>query len=233
MYCELLLSTDSGANWSRLAPHAQYIPHGANGAPDSHTVYAAARPLAAPHAPGTTLLYYAGGHGPHSGPRRNYWMLATAPSSALAGHAGPGAVTTRPLEEVRRRWGLGGGDSGGGGKSGDGGGGGGGGGGGDGGSDGGSDGGGDVRDAPPALLLHHAGGAVRVDAVRGTDEAAAVLAVGVTAAAAERELGQGVVSSRVEWAPPAAGREHTWGRGVRLRFTLAAGVVLFALEFLE
>ena len=226
MYCELLLSTDSGANWSRLAPHAQYIPHGANGAPDSHTVYAAARPLAAPHAPGTTLLYYAGGHGPHSGPRRNYWMLATAPSSALAGHAGPGAVTTRPLEEVRRRWGLGGGDSGGGGKSGDGGGGG-------GGGDGGSDGGGDVRDAPPALLLHHAGGAVRVDAVRGTDEAAAVLAVGVTAAAAERELGQGVVASRVEWAPPAAGREQTWGRGVRLRFTLAAGVVLFALELLE
>ena len=37
VYCELLMSTTHGANWTRLAPGRAYIPHGGPGSPDSHT----------------------------------------------------------------------------------------------------------------------------------------------------------------------------------------------------
>ena len=109
VYCELLVSTTFGANWTRLSPGNAFIPHGAAGSLDSHTTYAAARPFESPHQPGTMLFFYAGGNGPHSGPRRDYWMLATAPSTALAGYAGPGTVTTNILPPPRsqrqqRRW---------------------------------------------------------------------------------------------------------------------------------
>ena len=63
VYCELLLSPTYGANWTRVAPGTAYIPHGPPGSPDSHTTYAAARPFESPQAPGSTLLYYAGGNG--------------------------------------------------------------------------------------------------------------------------------------------------------------------------
>ena len=101
VYCELLRSTTYGANWTRLAPGQPFIPHGPAGSLDSHTTYAAARPFESPDTPGTMLFYYAGGNGPHSGPRRNYMMLATTPVSALAGYAGPGTVLTHPVTACR------------------------------------------------------------------------------------------------------------------------------------
>jgi hypothetical protein len=99
VYCELLRSTTYGANWTRLAPGQPFIPHGPASSLDSHTTYVAARPFESPDKPGTMLFYYAGGNGPHSGPRRNYMMLATTPTSALAGYAGPGTVLTHPVKE--------------------------------------------------------------------------------------------------------------------------------------
>ena len=64
--CELCRSTDYGKTWERLAPHKEFIPLGAGGTFDSHTCYAAP-PILDPSDPATTLLYYAGGDGPHSG----------------------------------------------------------------------------------------------------------------------------------------------------------------------
>lgn len=105
VYCELLRSTTYGANWTRLAPGQPFIPHGGAGSLDSHTTYAAARPFESPDAPGTMLFYYAGGNGPHSGPRRNFMMLATAPTSALAGYVGPGVVLTHAVQACEGgRW---------------------------------------------------------------------------------------------------------------------------------
>ena len=59
VYCELLVSSNSGANWTRLAPHVSFIPLGEDGAAfDSHTCYAAnglvgsGRAGADPRAPG-------------------------------------------------------------------------------------------------------------------------------------------------------------------------------------
>ena len=85
VYCELMSSGDHGASWTRLAPHQPFIPLGGNGTFDSHTCYAA-NPIADPrNASGRVLLFYAGGNGPHSGPRANSMALATAPADALVG----------------------------------------------------------------------------------------------------------------------------------------------------
>jgi len=87
--CELLLSSDSGASWTRVAPFQAFIPHGAPGSADSHTTYAGSRPFLDPaDSRGERLLiYYAGGDGPHSGRRSDSLMLATANASSLAGLA--------------------------------------------------------------------------------------------------------------------------------------------------
>lgn len=84
VFCELMQSTNFGQNWTRLAPHKAWIPTGANGAFDSHTCYAA-RPFVDPRQPNVTLLYYAGGNGPHSGTRADYIAVATAPTNSYAG----------------------------------------------------------------------------------------------------------------------------------------------------
>ena len=84
VYCELLVSTDHGGNWTRLAPHAQFIPLGAPGAFDDHTCYAAP-PIVDPANASRTLLYYAGGNGPHSGLRSDFIAPATVPTHAFVG----------------------------------------------------------------------------------------------------------------------------------------------------
>ena len=84
VYCELLVSTDHGGNWTRLAPHAQFIPLGAPGDYDDHTCYAAP-PIVDPGNASRTLLYYAGGNGPHSGLRSDFIALATVPTHAFVG----------------------------------------------------------------------------------------------------------------------------------------------------
>jgi hypothetical protein len=75
---------------------------GPAGSPDSHTTYAAARPMIDPNDPARLLLYYAGGNGPHTGQRDDFMMLATSPTNALVGLAAGGAdpeavVTTHRL----------------------------------------------------------------------------------------------------------------------------------------
>jgi hypothetical protein len=82
---------------------------------------------------------------------------------------------------------------------------------------------GNHNNASLVLLLHHSGGTVKVAMLQGE---ANVVAVGSTAATPERQLGRGVMASRVVWTQPI----YSWKPGVRLRFTLAAEVVLFALE---
>lgn len=66
--CELLQTLDFGQNWTRLAPHKQFIPLGnaTRKEFDSHTLYTAwsgeQAPLLNPHSPNETLFYYAGKH---------------------------------------------------------------------------------------------------------------------------------------------------------------------------
>ena len=95
VYCELVVSSNHGANWTRLAPHKQFIPLGKAGAFDSNTCFAsngllqelaqseAADPAQVVH------FYYAGGNGPHSGGktsgRSNSIGLATSHANAMAG----------------------------------------------------------------------------------------------------------------------------------------------------
>jgi len=99
--CELVHSTDHGASWARVATaHTEIIPLGARDAFDSHTCYAAP-PIAHPSDPAVTLLYYAGGNGPHSGRRADSLGLARATTDALAGKRsmGDGAqLVSRPLD---------------------------------------------------------------------------------------------------------------------------------------
>ena len=95
--CELCRSTDYGKTWERLAPHQQFIPLGDPGAFDSHTCYAAP-PILDPTDPKTTLLYYAGGDGPHSGSgaergRANFMARATAATDGFAGLAATDPTT--------------------------------------------------------------------------------------------------------------------------------------------
>jgi hypothetical protein len=62
--CELVQSGTYGQTWTRLAPGKAFIPHGPAGSPDSHTTYAAGRPLIDPKDPkgDRLLMYYAGGN---------------------------------------------------------------------------------------------------------------------------------------------------------------------------
>eukprot|EP00927_Polykrikos_kofoidii_P053804 TRINITY_DN48359_c0_g1_i1.p1 TRINITY_DN48359_c0_g1~~TRINITY_DN48359_c0_g1_i1.p1 ORF type:complete len:537 (-),score=48.44 TRINITY_DN48359_c0_g1_i1:127-1737(-) len=94
--CELCRSVDYGKTWTRLAPHMQFIPLGDTGSFDSHTCYAAP-PILDPKDPKTTLLYYAGGNGPHSGHgvehgRANFMARASAPTDGFAGLTPDGSV---------------------------------------------------------------------------------------------------------------------------------------------
>ncbi len=83
--CRLLSSSDHGASWQPAgAPDAELIPLGSPGSFDDHTCYAAP-PLRDPSDPGVTRLYYAGGSGPHSGPRADSIGLAPAPTDGLVG----------------------------------------------------------------------------------------------------------------------------------------------------
>ena len=103
VYCELLVSSNYGANWTRLAPHQAFIPLGNDTAFDSHTCYASnallpeqvaqiesqQREVFPASAVGIAQIYYAGGDGPHSGSidsgRSNSIGRATFPIHALAG----------------------------------------------------------------------------------------------------------------------------------------------------
>ena len=103
VYCELLVSSNYGANWTRLAPHQAFIPLGNDTAFDSHTCYASnallpeqvaqmqpqQRVVFPASAVGIAQIYYAGGDGPHSGSinsgRSNSIGRATFPIHALAG----------------------------------------------------------------------------------------------------------------------------------------------------
>ena len=105
VYCELLSSSDHGRSWTRLAPNVSFIPLGDDGQFDSHTCYAA-NPIPDPADSELTRYYYAGGNGPHSGPRSDFIALATAPSHATVGLrvAADGVastVTTRPIRVER------------------------------------------------------------------------------------------------------------------------------------
>lgn len=70
VHCELIQSLDFGENWTRLAPNQPFIPLGAAGQFDSHTLYTAwtgkQGPLLNPKDENETLFYYAGGDGPHT-----------------------------------------------------------------------------------------------------------------------------------------------------------------------
>eukprot|EP01048_Picozoa_sp_COSAG05_P000848 COSAG05_NODE_26_length_29797_cov_35.911139_11_plen_542_part_00 len=102
--CELCRSTDYGKTFERLAPHKPIIPLGAKGQFDSHTCYAAP-PILHPSDPKTTLLYYSGGDGPHSGNgaehgRANFIARASAPTDGLAGlmpEGSMGSLRTHPV----------------------------------------------------------------------------------------------------------------------------------------
>ena len=95
--CELVVSGDSGANWTRLSPHAEFIPLGKNGSFNSHTCFSANGLIMPPklwvgadstqtYNSSEVRFYFAGGNGPHSGPWRNNWIgLATAKEHTLAG----------------------------------------------------------------------------------------------------------------------------------------------------
>lgn len=87
--CELLQTLDFGQNWTRIAPNQQFIPLGAPGQFDSHTVYTAwsgeQLPLLNPTNKAETMFYYAGGDGPHSGDRDDSIGLAWATTHAYAG----------------------------------------------------------------------------------------------------------------------------------------------------
>ena len=109
VYAELLRSGNYGQNWTRLAPHSAFIPHGSGNAFDNTTTYAAA-PFSTDG--GATLLYYySGGNGPHNGVNTTTGMrvrddsIARAEGSAhaIAGLAHPdpavvSSVRTRPVE---------------------------------------------------------------------------------------------------------------------------------------
>lgn len=65
MKCELLQTLDWGMNWTRVAPDQQFIPLGAAGDFDSHTLYTAwsgeQLPTLNPSDAEETLFYYSGG----------------------------------------------------------------------------------------------------------------------------------------------------------------------------
>jgi len=84
VYCELMQSETFGRNWTRLAPRQPFIPPGPAGTYDDHTCYSA-RPMLSPSNPAATMLYYAGGNGPHSGARSDFIALATVQTNAYAG----------------------------------------------------------------------------------------------------------------------------------------------------
>jgi hypothetical protein len=82
VFSELLMSTNFGANWTRLAPHKTFIPHGAGNAFDNSTIYAAT-PFSADG--GRTLLYYySGGNGPHNGVRTSAGIVVRDDTIARA-----------------------------------------------------------------------------------------------------------------------------------------------------
>jgi hypothetical protein len=96
---ELIQTLNWGENWTRLAPKQQFIPLGQAGEFDSHTIYVAwsgeQAPTIDPREPNTTLFYYAGGDGPHSGQRDDSIGLARAVTHAYAGLlATPGRNTS-------------------------------------------------------------------------------------------------------------------------------------------
>ncbi len=87
--CELIQTLDFGQNWTRIAPNQQFIPLGAPGQFDSHTLYTAwsgeQLPLLDPGNKGQTMFFYAGGDGPHTGDRDDSIGLARATTHAYAG----------------------------------------------------------------------------------------------------------------------------------------------------
>ncbi len=104
VYCELMHSTDHGANWTRLAPHTPFIPLGAAGEFDDHTCYPA-RPLLDPRDPSRTLLFYSGGNGPHSGARSDFIALASVDAHAFVGletTAPTQSLVTAPLPRMKK-----------------------------------------------------------------------------------------------------------------------------------
>jgi hypothetical protein len=68
---ELLQTGNYGKNWSQVSPGTQYLPLGEPGAFDSYTTYTSwsgtSAPLLDPKSPNRTIIYYAGGDGPHDG----------------------------------------------------------------------------------------------------------------------------------------------------------------------
>ena len=108
VYCELLTSPNWGRNWTRLAPHREFIPHGPAGSFDDHTCYAAT-PFAVD---GSKELQYffSGGNGPHNGVqtpggvhvRDDAIALARGSADAVAGlaHPDPAAWGSFVTEEV-------------------------------------------------------------------------------------------------------------------------------------
>ena len=58
VFCELMVSGNFGANWTRLAPHKEYIPHGTGW--DSHTCFSA-NGIVGPDG-NTTRFYYVRAH---------------------------------------------------------------------------------------------------------------------------------------------------------------------------
>eukprot|EP00039_Didymoeca_costata_P021890 m.345700 g.345700 ORF g.345700 m.345700 type:complete len:534 (+) comp27044_c0_seq1:211-1812(+) len=86
---ELLQTTDYGKSWEQVRPGSEYIPLGDPGAFDSYTVYSAwsggSQPVVNASDPETTLLYYAGGNGPHDGQRDDSLGLARTTTHAFAG----------------------------------------------------------------------------------------------------------------------------------------------------
>jgi hypothetical protein len=72
----------------------------------SHTLYTAwtgdAGALLDPQDPHTTLFYYSGGNGPHSGSRDDSIGLARATTHAYVGLRSPPAATQETTRQVRK-----------------------------------------------------------------------------------------------------------------------------------
>ena len=99
VFNELAISHD-GLTWERLNTGSSFIPLGAGGSFDSHTIYSA-KPLLDPR-DGSVRLYYSGGNGPHSKARADCIGLARFHTDGFAGWtvaagASRGVVRTQPL----------------------------------------------------------------------------------------------------------------------------------------
>ena len=96
--CELTWSRNT-IHWERVCPGESIIPRGRPGAFDDHIIYGACSPVLLDD---EMRLYYAGGNGPHGGPRQGGLGLARLRPDGFAGYepiarGGTGCVVTTPV----------------------------------------------------------------------------------------------------------------------------------------